>query len=175
MERRSLHSPPPKGFADRGQRSGLSEFTVRLTDGRLSVFPVGPAPSHGSSCLHRRGTITDTHPLKVPCLASDHAGPLAWESLILGASRGGSGLHARFLRGVQASWHVCATLQGELGHTLNALQHIVTKKSQNVLSKFSFMLGCIHSHPTWHVAHGPQAGCPGETKRLSQTQPRTSP
>ena len=40
-----------------------------------------------------------------------------------------------------------------LGHTLNTLQHVITSKSHNVLSKFTFRVG-PHSQPPW-AARGP--------------------
>ena len=37
------------------------------------------------------------------------------------------------------------------------------KTSHNVLNKYSFVLGLIHSHPGLHVAHGSQVGHPWTT------------
>ena len=49
-----------------------------------------------------------------------------------------------------------------LGHTLNTLRHIITKKSShNVLRKFMFfVLGCIPRHPQLHAACRLQGGHP---------------
>ena len=45
-----------------------------------------------------------------------------------------------FLQGCPNFWHLWATLEEiVLGHTLNASQHVITKISHNVLSKFTFL------------------------------------
>ena len=60
-----------------------------------------------------------------------------------------------------ASLHHTGKRRVVLGHTLNTLRHIITKKISKYFKLiYDFVLGCIHSHPGPHAACGPQVRHP---------------
>ena len=116
--------------------------TICLTPSALSAFPLKQAVPCGG-----KDGLLQCHADLLPVNPGQKAMPLTGVSNLL-ASLGHTGRR-----------------RVVLGHTLNTLQHIITKKSHNVLSKFTILCWAIfiiilsHMWPAGHRLDTPARSC----------------